>query len=191
LNTHHSIQQASDPELIERYRRDGDKLLVGILFKRYTHLVLGVCMKYLKNENDSKDAVMQIFEKLFTDLNKYPVGHFKSWLHTVTKNYCLMQIRSKRGKHFEPIEDADGSIEVVESAASLHPANDEKEERLSLMEKGILELNEEQRTCVKLFYLEELSYQQVADRTGYNLLQVKSYIQNGKRNLRIFMENNG
>lgn len=162
--------------------------MLGILFKRYTHLVFGVSMKYLKDEDDSKDAVMQIFEKLVTDLKKHPVENFKSWLHTVTKNYCLMQLRSRKGKYFQPLPDTEESLEIVESAGSLHPDKVELEEKLSLMEKGIQALNAEQRTCVELFYLKEMSYQQVAEQTGYSMLQVKSFIQNGKRNLRIFMD---
>ena len=188
MQASHSINDLSDAELVLRYRKDGDKQVLGILFKRYTHLVFGVSMKYLKDEDDSKDAVMQIFEKLLTDLKKYPVENFKSWLHTVTRNYCLMQLRSRKGKYFQPLPDMEDSLEIVESAGSMHPDSEETEQRLTLMEKGIQALNDEQRTCVELFYLKELSYQEVADRTGYSMLQVKSFIQNGKRNLRIFME---
>ena len=190
MQTSHSINDLTDAELVARYRQSADKQVLGILFKRYTHLVFGVSMKYLKDEDDSKDAVMQIFEKLITDLQKYPVENFKSWLHTVTKNYCLMQLRSRKGKQFQPWPENDSNLEIVESSGALHPDSEDKEQRLSLMEKGIQALNEEQRTCVELFYLKELSYQEVADRTGYSMLQVKSFIQNGKRNLRIFMENN-
>jgi len=190
LQTSHSINDLTDAELVARYRQSADKQVLGILFKRYTHLVFGVSMKYLKDEDDSKDAVMQIFEKLITDLKKYPVENFKSWLHTVTKNYCLMQLRSRKGKQFQPWPENDNNLEIVESSGALHPDSEDKEQRLSLMEKGIQALNEEQRKCVELFYLKELSYQEVADQTGYSMLQVKSFIQNGKRNLRIFMENN-
>lgn len=190
MQTSHSINDLTDAELVARYRQSADKQVLGILFKRYTHLVFGVSMKYLKDEDDSKDAVMQIFEKLITDLKKYPVENFKSWLHTVTKNYCLMQLRSRKGKQFQPWPENDNNLEIVESSGALHPDSEDKEQRLSLMEKGIQALNEEQRKCVELFYLKELSYQEVADQTGYSMLQVKSFIQNGKRNLRIFMENN-
>lgn len=188
MQASHSINDLSDTELVARYRQSGEKQVLGILFKRYTHLVFGVSMKYLKDEDDSKDAVMQIFEKLVTDLKKHPVENFKSWLHTVTKNYCLMQLRSRKGKYFQPLPDTEESLEIVESAGSLHPDKVELEEKLSLMEKGIQALNAEQRTCVELFYLKEMSYQQVAEQTGYSMLQVKSFIQNGKRNLRIFMD---
>ena len=185
----HSINDLSDTELIARYRNNGDMQVLGVLYKRYTHLVYGVCLKYLKDEDDSKDAVMQIFEKLIRDLRKHQVENFKSWLHTVAKNYCLMQLRSRKGKHFESWPEEEERQELVESQEKLHPGNEGLEERLSLMEKGMLALNPEQQTCVKLFYLDELSYQEVAEKTGYSLLQVKSYIQNGKRNLRIFIEN--
>ena len=162
--------------------------VLGLLFKRYTHLVFGVCLKYLKDEDESKDAVMQVFEKLVTDLKKYPVENFKSWLHTVAKNHCLMQLRSQKGRHFQSFPGDEEGLEIVESYTALHPGNEGKEEKLVLMEKAIQALNDEQRTCVQLFFLEEMSYQEVSLKTGYSLLQVKSYIQNGKRNLRIFME---
>jgi len=162
---------------------------VGILFKRYKHLVYGVCMKYLKDEDESKDAVMQIFEKLISDLKKHNIEYFKAWLHTVSKNHCLMLIRKNKSKYRESIDGTEVSLEVVEMNSLLHPENSlEKESSLQHLESAIRELNEEQRKCVELFYLEEKSYQQVSELTGYNMLQVKSFIQNGKRNLKIMME---
>lgn len=186
----HSIQNLPDAELVQRYRQHSDMEVLGVLFKRYTHLVYGVCMKYLRDEDESKDAVMQIFEKLISDLKKYQVEHFKAWLHTIAKNYCLMQLRKNKGHCVQSLSGDGEQLEVVESSALMHHQDADKEQQLSLMEKGILELNTEQKTCVELFYLKEMSYQQVAETTGYTLLQVKSFIQNGKRNLRIFMERN-
>ena len=182
----HNIHDLADKELAARYRDSGDLELLGVLYKRYSHLVYGVCLKYLRDRDDSQDAVMQIFEKLVTDLRRHPVEYFKSWLHTVAKNHCLMQLRSRKG-HAVPLEN-ETTLEVVESHAALHPDNEDREGQLKLMEKGLETLNHEQRTCVELFYLRQLSYQQVAEQTGYTLLQVKSYIQNGKRNLRIFID---
>ncbi len=148
-------------------------------------------MKYLKDEYGAKDCVMEIFEKLLTDLSRHEIANFKSWLHTVTKNHCLMKLRSSKSKFTERFEDEKINLEVVETNLLLHPEDsNEKEIMLKLMEKGIDQLNDEQRTCVKQFYLEEKSYQEVRDLTGFSMLKVKSYIQNGKRNLKIFMEKN-
>ncbi len=155
------------------------------MFKRYTHLVYGVCMKYLKDEDESKDAVMQIFEKLLIDLKKYEIQNFKSWLHTVAKNYCLMQLR--KTNHETPLNDK----LIVENNNFLHREEEnELEERLTLMEEAIAQLNGQQKKCVELFYLKEKCYQEISDHTGYTMNEVKSFIQNGKRNLKIYMEKN-
>jgi RNA polymerase sigma-70 factor (ECF subfamily) len=64
----------------------------------------------------------------------------------------------------------------------------EKEQWLEWMGQSLEELGKEQKLCVILFYLEKRSYQEIALTTGYTLMQVKSYIQNGKRNLRLSIE---
>ncbi len=140
-------------------------------------------MKYLKNEDDSKDAVMQIFEKLLIDLKKHDVQNFKSWLHTVAKNYSLMQLRKKNPEI--PLTE---NI-VVEKEVFVHRDEAHQlEEQLTLMEEAIKHLKDEQKTCVELFYLKEKCYQEISEQTGFSMNEVKSFIQNGKRNLKIYME---
>ena len=147
------------------------------------HLVYGVCMKYFRDEDDSKDAVMQIFEKLLLDLKKHEVQNFKGWLHTVAKNYCLMQLRKKNPE--TPLTDN----LIVENEIVLHRDEEQHlEERLTLMEEAIAQLNEQQKICVELFYLKEKCYKEISELTGYTMNDVKSFIQNGKRNLKIYME---
>lgn len=131
---------------------------------------------------------MHVFEKLQNDLLKHNVRNFKSWLHTVVRNHCLMELRRRKGLHFRPLDENDSPVSV-EFQIPGHPANEfSKENLLSHMENGIKELKEEHRKCLELFYLSEKSYQEVSEITGYTLLQVKSYIQNGKRNLKIYLE---
>jgi RNA polymerase sigma-70 factor (ECF subfamily) len=174
----------SDNELLENFYRDHNNEWLGILLPRYTLLLLGVCMKYLKNEEDAKDCVQQIFLKIINELHKYKVEYFKSWIYMIAKNHCLMKLRD-RGKL---------STELNEHLISVQ---DETEEKISYVEKDVLlarmmeaieKLNEEQKQCVSLFYLHKKSYSQVADITGFTIMQVKSYIQNGKRNLKMMME---
>ena len=187
----HQFSSLPDIELLDLFKKTGDQSIVGILFKRYTHLVLGVSMKYLRDEDEAKDCVMEIFEKLLTDLNRHQIHNFKSWLHTVTRNHSLMKLRARKGKFAQRIEVGETSLEVVEMNLLLHPEDsNEKEVMLTLLEKGIRQLNPDQKKCVELFFLQEKSYQEIADLTGYSMLNVKSYIQNGKRNLKIFMEKN-
>ena len=132
---------------------------------------------------------MQLFEKLITELRKHEVQSFKAWLHTVTKNHCLMILRKKKSHGFENSAYTDSSLAVVEMESLWHPeSGPEKERQLQELEAAIQQLNEGQRQCIELFYLQEKSYQEVTDITGYSMLQVKSYIQNGKRNLKIVLE---
>lgn len=174
----------SDQQLLENFYSDHDNEWLGILLQRYTLLLLGVCMKYLKDEDEAKDCVQQIFLKVIQELHKYKVEYFKSWLYMVAKNHCLMKLRYKQVK--TPAE--------LESQPIAAPEETDKKELeqtdhvLDLMEDSIQELNAEQQQCVTLFYLQKKSYQQVSEITGFSMLQVKSYIQNGKRNLKILIE---
>lgn len=187
----HHISALPDSELLRLYKSNSDKTIIGILYKRYVHLAFGVSMKYMQDEDTAKDCVMEVFEKLITALHRHEITNFKSWLHSVVKNHCLMKLRATKRKFVERYETYDANLEVVEMNLLWHPDDSaEKESILRLLEKGITQLNEHQRKCVELFYLNEKSYQEIAELTGYSMLNVKSYIQNGKRNLKIFMEKN-
>lgn len=171
----------TDQELLEKFKKDEDSLWLGILLQRYTLLLLGVCMKYLKEEEAAKDAVQQVFLKAITELPKYQVNYLKSWLYTIARNHCLMQLRDKT----RVISVSDDLNLMEEPLQNLTAA--EKEHSLNLLELSLVELNPPQKTCVTLFYLQKKSYQEIVDSTGFSLLQVKSYIQNGKRNLKMLV----
>lgn len=174
----------TDTELLDHYRADGNSEWIGILLQRYTLLLFGVCMKYLKNEEAAKDSVQQIILKVLSEASKYKIEFFKSWLYIVAKNHCLMRLRSKQERHLREInEDLEPAHLDLEKNELLR-----NEKTYELMEEAIGELTDEQRRCVILFYLHKNSYQQVSEKTGFSLLQVKSYIQNGKRNLKLLME---
>ena len=177
--------ETSDQQLLENFYRDRNNEWLGILLQRYTLLLLGVCMKYLKNEEDARDSVQQIFLKSITELHKYKVDYFKSWIYMVAKNHCLMKLRDKQGKI--PVELTENHVATPAENADHHALlNDEK--TFELMNNSLDELNVEQKQCVTLFYLEKRSYQEISETTGFSMMQVKSYIQNGKRNLRIILE---
>ena len=171
----------SDQELLDKFKRDQDNLWLGILLQRYTLLLLGVCMKYLKDEELAKDAVQQVFLKAITELQKYSVEYPKSWLYTIARNHCLMQLRDKT----QLISISD-KLNLRDDSILDFTAFD-KEQCLTLLENSIKELNTAQKTCVTLFYLQKKSYSEIMDSTGFSLLQVKSYIQNGKRNLKLLV----
>lgn len=178
-------EHMTDQELLEQFYADHDNEWLGFLLQRYTLLLLGVCMKYLKNEEEAKDAVQQVFLKVIQELHKYRVDYFKSWLYMVAKNHCLMKLREKQGKITVEINERLTARESQETDIEIHLQN---EKALMLMEESLKQLNPEQQQCVTLFYLEKKSYQEVSETTGFSMLQVKSYIQNGKRNLKIMIE---
>jgi len=176
------IKNFTDAELIFKYRESGNNIYVGELYQRYTHLVFGVCYKYLENYDDSHDATIEIFEELLTKLKQHEISNFKSWLYSVAKNFCLMKLR--REKNY--VELKEDMSEVVESRQEMHPISvNEKEQQLRQLEEAISHLNEEQRVCVELFFLKQMSYHDIMKQTGFDFRQVKSFIQNGKRNLKI------
>jgi RNA polymerase sigma-70 factor (ECF subfamily) len=174
----------ADQELLERFYADHDNQWLGILLERYTLLLLGVCMKYLKDEEQARDSVQQIFLKAITELHKYRVDYFKSWIYMVAKNHCLMQLRDRPGKNTVEVKD-NIPAEAIEGDKESLILN---ERTYEYMGEALKELNADQQLCVTLFYMEKKSYQQIAAQTGYNMMQVKSHIQNGKRNMRILIE---
>lgn len=178
------LNQYSDQDLLNRYRKESDGYALGHLLERYTLLLLGVCMKYLRDAELAKDATQQIILKCITEVGKYEITYFKSWLYQVARNHCLMQLRQKNGKSVGLSE----SILLGENPLEEGNEAREREEKLVLLEACLPQLNEEQRVCILKFYIEKKSYQTIAEETGYSLLQVKSYIQNGKRNLKLLME---
>ncbi len=174
----------SDQELMTAYRRSGDRNWLGLLLERYTLLLLGVCMKYLRDEEAARDMVQQIHLKALTEWEKYPVEYVKSWLYTVARNECLMRLRSAT----RPVADIEQMGDPWASDESSVDLVMEKEHRLESMEAAIASLPEAQRSCIIKFYLEEQSYRQISDATGFSFKEVKSHLQNGKRNLRIIIE---
>ena len=176
-----------DAQLLAYFYADKNTEWIGMLLERYTLLLLGVCMKYMKNEEEARDCVQQVFLKVLTDLSKHRVDYFKSWLYTVAKNHCLMKLRSEQGKHTTELTEKWESVPQQDEKGTLV----EKEKNYTMLEEALAELNAEQRECIQLFYLQKNSYQQISEKTGYSLMQIKSFIQNGKRNLRLLMEKKG
>ncbi len=173
----------TDNELLEHFYADSNQEWVGILLQRYTLLLLGLCMKYLKDETEAKDCVQQIFLKVLTEVPKYKIDYFKSWLYMVAKNHCLMRLREKD----KNVKELSEKSNIAHNETDRHDLL-QNEQTYELLEEAIGDLNAEQKVSVTLFYLQKKSYQQIADQTGYSLMQVKSYIQNGKRNLKILLE---
>ena len=177
-------QHITDTELLNRFYAGHDNEWLGILLERYTMLLLGVSMKYLKNEEEAKDAVQQVFLKAINELHKYKVEYFKSWIYMIAKNHCLMKLLDK-GRFNAEIND-----KALSAAVEPETTNNliEKDKTLDNLAVALLQLNKEQQQCVTLFYLEKKSYQEIAQQSSFSIMQVKSHIQNGKRNLKIIMD---
>jgi RNA polymerase sigma factor (sigma-70 family) len=174
---------ATDLELVRLYKKERDIRVLSELYQRYMDLLFGVCMKYLKNPEEAKDAVMSIFEELISKLMKHDVTNFSGWLYTLAKNHCLMQLRS--GKRMKIISDPD----LMQLAENPHLNGVfENEEHLNQLTKCIDGLSPEQKMTIQLFYLQNKSYREIASVTQTEWNKVRSQVQNARRNLKICME---
>jgi len=177
-----------DESLLKQYRSSDDLEVLGTLYARYMHLVYGVCLRYLKNREDAKDAVMQIFEKLIRDVQQHQIRQFKSWLYVLTKNYCLMQIRSQKSKERRINNRKIDHIQYVESDIELHPIDKDETYQGAALKDCLEKLKPEQKICIQLFYFENKCYQDIAYSLKMEEKKVKSHLQNAKRNLKICIE---
>ncbi len=170
----------ADEELLLKYRQGLGEIYVGELYGRYIPLVYGLCLKYLNNKEKAQDAVMDIYEVVTQKTVRHEIGNFKSWLYTVSKNHCLCCLK---------IEKREIKIEFEENIMENEPFftlfdNEQSETEMEALTYCMQTLSEEQRRSVQYFYLENYSYVDIMEKTGYALSKVKSYIQNGKRNLK-------
>ena len=173
-----------DKELVNLFRTSRNMDVLAVLFQRYMDLLYGVCLKYLKQPETAKDAVMQIFEELVAKLPRHEVENFKSWLYTLAKNHCLMQLRTP--KNLKTTEFNPDSMQLEED---VHLNGIQlKEENLQKLERCLETLSTEQKKAVELFYLQNKCYKEIAEATGIDWNKVRSFIQNGRRNLKICME---
>lgn len=182
--------KTDDLKLVRLYQNTGKSIYLGELFTRYSSFSIAVCMKYLKDEEKSKDAVMDVFEKLAEDLKKQNIEFFKSWLYSVIRNHCLMILRSDKSKqkHLQNLQIEQENF--MENNDVLHQNSEAKYiNKMNVVEQAIEKLKDDQKQCIILFYYDEKSYHEIVDITGYDLKKVKSHLQNGKRNLQNALEN--
>lgn len=182
-------ERVSDQDLLEQYRQNHSPEIAGELFGRYMHLVYGVCLKYFRHAERAKDEVMHLYEKVQEELKSREVENFKNWLYVVTKNHCLMQLRSEKPEREFLSGDEILLEHFMENEPELHPLDRDDDNRDEQNLAPCLEqLKDEQKQCIRLFYFENRSYREIAGMTGLEEKKVKSHIQNGKRNLKICLE---
>jgi RNA polymerase sigma-70 factor (ECF subfamily) len=179
--------EKTDEELLGRYQDSGNLDLLGELYARHMHLVYGVSLKYLGDPEDAKDATMQIFEKLISELSGQEVRHFKSWLYVLTKNHCLMKLRSKKSGE-KRLEGLKTEVEFMESGDDLHPMDRNDPSIEQALRECMDKLKDEQKECIELFYYRKMCYREISGSLGMAEKKVKSFLQNGKRNLKICLE---
>jgi RNA polymerase sigma-70 factor (ECF subfamily) len=185
-----STDHHSDEQLVSAYLNSGDKEIIANLFERYTHLVYGICLNYLKDPDQSKDAVMEIFESLFQKLVAHKVMNFRNWLYSVTRNHCLMILR-KEGSYNKAKTQFNAAEEGAEFPEYMTEEDDMMFSKAAII-TAVENLNAEQSACIKMMYIEDKSYRDISENTGYTINEVKSHIQNGKRNLKnILMKQDG
>jgi RNA polymerase sigma-70 factor (ECF subfamily) len=181
-------EYSSDEELLKHYKQSGNKDLFADLFKKHVSVVYGTCLFYLQDKDEAQDATMQLFEKLMLDINNREIDNFKGWLSFVVRNHCISIIRKNKSqnkniKSYYEFEYEDANYETEEK---INTVSDDV--MLENMKQCLPKLKENQRLCVELFYLNDKSYQDIANQTGFTLNEIKSYIQNGKRNLKLLLE---
>lgn len=171
--------------MLSLFIKTQDSSYFGELYNRYIPLIYGVCLKYFQNEEQAKDAIMDLFEELLPKISRYTIQNFRTWLYRVTQNHCLQSLRKD-----VPEIPTEFDLSFMESDRMLHLLNEDDDERVNLLNRCLEKLPEPQRISVESFFLKEMSYADIADNTGYHLKSVKSYLQNGKRNLRNCIESN-
>ena len=178
----------SDDELLKQFIQTSNQELLGQLYSRYIALVYGLCLKYLQQIEDSKDAVNNIYEELYRKIHHYQIENFKAWLYSVATNHCLQILRKEKNLIFEEskidLNQIDTRIMESDEFEHLIDVDDDKEKENAL-NYCLDTLPEEQRQCVVHFFFDDFSYADIVEQTGFALNKVKSYIQNGKRNLKI------
>jgi len=179
-------KEFTDEELLLRYKESGDTAYFGELYNRYIPLVYGLCLKYLQNEDNAQDAVMEVFENLLLKISGYDIKVFRTWLYSVVKNHCYHKLKENKR---EIVVDFDSNLMESDDVSTLFDESN-SDEREPILNKCIEQLPEPQKISIRKFFFENMSYVDISEETGFNLKSVKSYIQNGKRNLKICIEKN-
>ena len=177
------LQSLEDEQLIAVFKEKQWSACIEELYRRHAHLVYGVQLKYTKQTMDAEDLTMECFAKLPSLLLQHDIAFFRGWLHTVARNLALTFLRKNKKDFIDPIDEG-------RQQAYAQEENEDLETELLLLEWAIPQLKAHQKTCIVLFYIEQLSYDQIIAQTGYTFNEVKSYLQNGKRNLKLIMEQN-
>lgn len=189
ITLNRNLNNQSDEELLGLFFQKGDTAFLGELYQRHIHLVFGLCLKYMKDIHLAKDAVLNIYEKVQTDVHRHDIRNFKSWLYVVSKNHCLMELRKSKPGQIISLTEVEKSASFMENDAEMHPIDGDRTDELEqALQDCIDHLKAEQQKSVRLFYFSNKCYREIAGLMHIDEKKVKSYIQNAKRNLKICLD---
>jgi RNA polymerase sigma-70 factor (ECF subfamily) len=178
----------SDERLIAAYLASEDACYVAELFGRYSDMIFGLCLKHLKDVQHSEDTSYELFEHLLIKLKTQNIQVFKPWLYRTASNLCLDKLRKSKNNIMVSLEDR---FETARDTMDISADVSEREALLARIDHCLQTLNDDQRQCIDLFYFQEKSYQDISEQLSISWATTRSYIQNGKRNLKICMEKHG
>ncbi|MEL6655687.1 MAG: sigma-70 family RNA polymerase sigma factor [Bacteroidota bacterium] len=180
-----SQDQKSDEELVRQFQQSGDRFLLGLLLRRYSQSILGTCHYYLRQPQDAEDAAMEVCELIVRQLQKpKEIKRFKDWVFIIARNYCFRKLKdNKRLTELSTEWEKDflNSDVQYELGDTLYV---QEEALYARVDAEIQQLNEQQRLCLTAFYWQGEKYKDIAARYGMTTDEVRSAIQNGRRNLR-------
>ena len=189
ITLNRNLKNKPDEELLGLFLQNGNTAFLGELYQRYIHLVFGLCLKYLKDTHQAKDAVLNIYEKIQNDIYRHEIKNFKNWLYVVSKNHCLMELRKAKPGKVISLSDKEQAASLMEFEPEMHPIDREQSEEITkALEDCIEKLKAEQQKSIRLFYYSNKCYREIAEILETEENKVKSFIQNAKRNLKICLE---
>ena len=169
--------------LIQRCLK-GDQLAWDAIVKQYWRKVFNVAYKFVAKHDEAEDLTQDIFLKIFKSLDTFDRrANFQTWLISISRNLCIDHYRSVRKERETIDRDVDSSELSPQSHEPGPVAALEQRDRVALLRDAMAALPETLRTAVLMRDIQELSYQEIADRLRLPEGTVKSRINRGRTEL--------
>ena len=181
-NPNFSIRAKEDYDLVKMCIEVKDQSAYAKLLSRYRDSIYFMVLKMVHDPDDADDLTIEEFGKAFNNLDKYsPDFEFSTWLYKIALNNSIDWIRKRKLETLsidEPVESESGdnySIEI--KSHSLDPEEKFiKEQRARLMRELIDKLNPKYRMLIEMRFFDELSYEEIAEKTNLPLGTVKAQL---------------
>ena len=180
-------QPAASPDAVETLIQrclQGDQHAWDLIVRQYWRKVFNVAYKFVGKHDEAEDLTQDIFLKIFKSLDTFDRrANFQTWLISVSRNLCIDHYRSVR-KERETIDRGVDASDLAPAAPEPGPiAALEQRDRVVLLRQAMAALPETLRTAVLLRDIQELSYQEIADKLRLPEGTVKSRINRGRTEL--------